>query len=51
MNNFQNEASYRIWKLIEFQAKHNIKTPLCLFSLLINVDSSITKEEDLQLEY
>jgi hypothetical protein len=46
INNFPNETTYRIWKLLEFHAKNNIKSPLGLYSLLIACDPAIELEQD-----
>ena len=50
MNHFPNEMSYRVWKLIEFDARNNIKSQLGLFSLLANLDPSIEKKKKKEQE-
>ena len=59
MNNFPNEVSYKVWKMIEFNGKNQIKDTVLLFRLLINTDPSNIHEqvnemetkEDLSLEF
>lgn len=45
MNHFPNETSYRVWKMLEFDAKNNIKSPLGLVALLVACDPAVTLEQ------
>ena len=59
MNNFPNEVSYKVWKMIEFNGKNQIKDTVLLFRLLINTDpnniheqvNEMETKEDLSLEF
>lgn len=44
MNNFKNKAQEKLWNLIAFQENNNIKTPLGIISLFVNVDPEIELE-------
>lgn len=59
MNNFPNEVSYKVWNLIEFNGKNQIRDTVLLFRLLINTDPNNIHEQiseqdntkDLNLEF
>ena len=48
MNEWQGSMSEKIWKKFKFDAKNNIKTPLGLISLMINIEHADTldKQQD-----
>lgn len=48
MNEWQGLMSEKIWKKFKFDAKNNIKTPLGLISLMINIEHADTldKQQD-----
>lgn len=45
LNGFPNEVSYKVWNLIEFCGKNQIRDTAALFRLLINVDPNNIHEQ------
>lgn len=51
MKEFPNDTFAKLWNIIEFHAANDIKTPLGIYSLLINVDPENSHEQNFDNNY